>query len=66
MNSGKKKSELANVLDELRCDDPRKRQNAVHDLKEVAAAIGPARVKSELIGFLACILSITLEFLDDE
>lgn len=54
MNSSKKKSELTNILDELRCDDPRKRQNAVQDIKEVAAALGPARVRSELIGFMAC------------
>jgi hypothetical protein len=46
MNSSKKKSELANILDDLRCDDPKKRQAAVRDIKEVASAIGPARVKS--------------------
>jgi len=33
--------------------------NAVSNIKEVATALGPARARSELIGFLA-------EFLDDE
>lgn len=52
--SGKKKSDLAAVLDELRSEDPKKRLAAVSDLKEVGAALGPARVRGELIPFLAC------------
>ncbi len=56
MNTNKKKTDLANILDELRSEDPKKRITAVQDIKEVAAALGPARVRSELIGFLACII----------
>ena len=55
MNSSKKKSDLANILDDLRSEDSKKRLLAVQNIKEVATAIGPARVRSELIGFLACI-----------
>lgn len=55
MNSSKKKSELATILDDLRSEDSKKRLAAVRDIKEVATAIGPARVRSDLIGFLACI-----------
>lgn len=55
MSTSKKKSELATILDELRCEDPKKRLAAVREVKEVAAALGPSRVRSELIGFLACI-----------
>lgn len=65
MLGSKKKSDLANILDELRSEDAKKRLNAVQDIKEVAAAMGPARVKSELIAFLACKLTLTLEFIDD-
>lgn len=54
MNNSKKKSDLANTLDDLRCDDPKKRLNAVQDIKEVAVALGPSRVRSELVNFLAC------------
>lgn len=46
-------------MDDLRSEDPKRRLAAVLELKEVAAAIGPSRVRSELINFLA-------EFLDDE
>jgi hypothetical protein len=55
MISTKKKSDLATILDDLRSEDLKKRLNAVQDIKEVAAALGPTRVKTELIGFLACI-----------
>ena len=54
MNNTKKKSDAAAILDELRSEDPKKRTNAVSNIKDVAAALGPARVRSELIGFLAC------------
>ena len=46
MSSNKKKSELTAVLDDLRCDDPKKRLAAVREVKEVAAVLGPSRVKS--------------------
>ena len=62
----KKKTDLANILDDLRSEDLKKRLNAVQDIKEVAAAMGPARVKSELIGFLACNSPSNTEFVDDE
>jgi len=65
MLGSKKKSDLANILDDLRSEDTKKRLTAVQDIKEVAAAIGPARVKSELIGFLACNPPLTTEFIDD-
>lgn len=55
MLSTKKKSDLATILDDLRSEDLKKRLSAVQDIKEVATALGPARVKTELIGFLACI-----------
>ena len=58
MNSSKKKSDIASILDDLRHEDPRKRFNAVHDIREAATALGPARVKSDLISFLACILML--------
>lgn len=54
MNSSKKKAELATVLDDLRNEDPKKRLTAVNEIKEVAIALGPSRVRSELISFLAC------------
>lgn len=50
----KKKSDLTTILDDLRCEDPKKRLNAVIDIKEVATALGPNRVRTELIAFLAC------------
>jgi hypothetical protein len=53
--SGKKKSDLSTSLDDLRNEDPKKRIAALADLKDIAAAIGPTRVRAELIGFLACI-----------
>lgn len=65
MLGSKKKSDLANILDDLRSEDLKKRLNAVQDIKEVAAAMGAPRVKSELIGFLACNSSLKTEFVDD-
>lgn len=44
--TNKKKTDLVAILDDLRNDDPRKRLAAVTDIKEVAAAIGPTRVRS--------------------
>jgi len=51
----KKKSDLSTILDDLRSEDIKKRLSAVQDIKEVAATMGPAKVKTELIVFLACI-----------
>lgn len=42
----KKKADLTSILDDLRCDDPKKRLNAVVDIKEVAAVLGPNRVRT--------------------
>lgn len=42
----KKKSELSTILDDLRSEDPKKRLNAVLDIKDVAATLGPARVRA--------------------
>ena len=53
MNNTKKKSDVAATLDDLRSEDAKKRMGAIGNIKEVAAALGPARVRSELIGFLA-------------
>lgn len=52
--SAKKKADLTAILDDLRHEDAKKRLAAVLDLKEVAAALGPAKVRGELIPFLAC------------
>jgi hypothetical protein len=63
MNSSKKKSEVVAILDDLRHEDPRKRLAAVQEVKEAAAALGPARVRSDLISFLACISTFTKSLL---
>jgi hypothetical protein len=52
--SGKKKVDVVAILDDLRHEDPKKRLAAVQDIKEVATALGPVRVRGELIPFLAC------------
>ena len=33
MNSSKKKSDIATILDDLRHDDPRKKLNAIRDIR---------------------------------
>ena len=55
----KKKSDAAKALDELRDEDPKKRLAAVQELRDIASALGPAKVRSDLIGFLACISTST-------
>jgi hypothetical protein len=55
--SNKKKADLTSILDDLRNEDSKKRLAAVIDIKEVAAALGPAKVRGELIPFLACTTS---------
>jgi hypothetical protein len=57
--SSKKKGDLTGILDDLRNEDAKKRLAAVLDIKEVAAALGPAKVRGELIPFLACTSSTT-------
>ena len=52
--STKKKADLTGILDDLRNEDAKKRLAAVVDIKEVAAALGPAKVRGELVPFLAC------------
>jgi hypothetical protein len=46
MLNSKKKTDLASTLDDLRSEDPKKRLSSVQDIKEVAAALGPARVRA--------------------
>jgi hypothetical protein len=46
MLASKKKSDLTTILDDLRSEDIKKRLSAVQDIKEVAAAMGPAKVKT--------------------
>lgn len=46
MLATKKKSDLATILDDLRSEDHKKRLSAVQDIKEVAAAMGPAKVRT--------------------
>lgn len=36
------------------------------EIREVAAALGPARVRGELIPFLACMMRDNVEFIDDD
>ena len=55
MNVSKKKTDAASTLDDLRSEDPRKRLQAVRSVQEVAATLGPAKVRSDLISFMACI-----------
>jgi hypothetical protein len=43
--SGKKKGDLTAVLDDLRSEDPKKRLQAVQDIKEVASTLGPVKVR---------------------
>jgi hypothetical protein len=43
--SGKKKGDLTAVLDDLRSEDPKRRLQAVQDIKEVASILGPAKVR---------------------
>jgi hypothetical protein len=57
--SSKKKADLTGILDDLRNEDAKKRLAAVVEIKEVAAALGPAKVRGELIPFLACKSSLT-------
>lgn len=42
----KKKSEIVNLLDELRSEDPKKRLNSVQSLKEIGAVLGPAKART--------------------
>lgn len=49
----KKKSEYANALDDMFSEDEKKRLTAVKMIKDIAATIGPVRVRNELIGFLS-------------
>ena len=46
MTNIKKKSDIPTLLDDLRDENPKKRLNAVLGIKEVAAALGPNRVRS--------------------
>lgn len=46
MLATKKKSDLATILDDLRSEDIKKRLSAVQDIKEVAAAMSPAKVRT--------------------
>lgn len=64
--ASKKKAELTTILDDLRSEDPKKRLAAVMEIREIASAIGPQRVRSEFVGFLAGISKIIKEFVDDE
>lgn len=50
----KKKADLTGILDDLRNEDAKKRLSAVLDIKEVAVALGPVKVRGELVPFLAC------------
>jgi hypothetical protein len=43
--SGKKKADLAAILDDLRSEDPKRRLLAVQDIKEVASVLGPTKVR---------------------
>jgi hypothetical protein len=52
--STKKKTDLTAILDDLRNEDAKKRLAAVLDIREVAVALGAAKVRGELIPFLAC------------
>ena len=64
--SAKKKADLSVTLDQLRHEDPKKRLAAVLELKEVGVALGAAKVRGQLIPYLACISKPILEFIDDE
>jgi hypothetical protein len=60
--STKKKADLTAILDDLRNEDSKKRLTAVLDIKDVAIALGPAKVRGELVPFLACTSPITKSF----
>lgn len=55
----KKKSDLTTIFDDLRNEDSKKRLAAILDIKELAAALGPAKVRNDLIPFLSCTPTIT-------
>lgn len=61
----RRKSDFVNTLTEMFCDDDKKRVTAIKSIRDIASAIGPLRVRSELIGFLNCTISNNLEFIDD-
>lgn len=50
----KKKNEYASALDDMFSEDERKRLAGVRCIREIAATIGPVRVRNELIAFLGC------------
>jgi uncharacterized protein YdaU (DUF1376 family) len=50
----RRKSDFTNALDEMFCEDDKKRLNAIRLTKEIAASIGPTRVRNELVPFFNC------------
>ena len=50
---------IAIMIDDLRSEDPKKRLNSIRNLTVIAQALGPEKVRSELLPFLA-------EFSDDD
>ena len=44
--------EIAQLIDELRSDDSRKRLNSAESLEVIGKALGPERTRNELIPFL--------------
>lgn len=55
----KKKSDLTTIFDDLRNEDSKKRLAAILEIKELAAALGPSKVRSDLIPFLSCTNALT-------
>lgn len=50
---------IAVLIDELKCEDLKKRVNAVQSLSTIATALGPERTRAELLPYI-------LELLDDD
>lgn len=54
----RRKSDFNSALDEMFCEDDKKRINAIKMVREIAATIGPLRVRNELIPFMNCTCEI--------
>jgi serine/threonine-protein phosphatase 2A regulatory subunit A len=50
---------IAVMIDELKCDDQKKRIASVRNLSTIAIALGPERTRSELLPYM-------LELMDDD
>lgn len=62
----RRKSDFTNALDQMFCEDDKKRINAIKMIKEIAATMGPVRVRNQLVPFFNGNHYLMVEFLDDD